>query len=302
MTNLLPVVLLLLCSAGPLVLAQIDLNSLDASRNFHTNSRPLKVIKTCDRSLAAATAHMRVFSWKDAEDSLLNLSVRKPQCCSHLGFAVALRILALALDWDSAFMARIADLDRRLEPIAGQWVASASHKPTVESSAFVYSCESGCGGFADRMKGIQSVFLLAFLNDGLASFLHGHPFDVNDALRLTTPAMPPPDWNWNQQKWIRIGLQDFSLNLRRRAFEGASGGVNMQAAEGQAAFARDVILSPMNVWLPPRHSYEWTAFNVDIFPLLRSSPLHAARVVSVYDRRTEPSSSFMRAFLNQETT
>jgi hypothetical protein len=152
------------------------------------------------------------------------------------------------------------------------------------------------------MKGIQSVFLISFLNDGLASFLHGYPFDINEVLQLATPAMPPPEWKWEQQKWIRIALQDFSLALRRRALEGAASNVNLETVEGQAAFARDVMLSPMRVWLPPKHSFEWIGFNVDMYPLLRTSPLHAARVAAVYDQRIHASTSFMHSFLTQETT
>lgn len=292
--------LFLLSSNGPFVLAQ--LSNLEAPRNFHANNLPLKEIKMCDRGLAAAAEHMRAFSWTDAEESLLKLIATKPKCASHLGFAVSLRLLALALDWDNTSLLRIADLDRRLAPIAGRWVAPVSHKPSVDSSAFVYSCHGGCGGFADRMKGIQSVFLIAFLNDGLASFLHGHPFDINNVFQLSTPAMPPPEWKWEQQKWIRIALQDFSLALRRRALEGTASKVNLQTVEGQAAFARDVMLSPMRVWLPPKHSFEWVGFNVDMYPLLRASPLHAARVASVYDQNVQTSASFMHSFLTQETT
>lgn len=256
----------------------------------------------CDRGLAATVDHMRAFSWSDAEESLLSLSVAKPSCTSHLGFAAALKILALAQDWSSTLLVRIGDLDRRLAPIAGRWVATVAHKPSLTSSAFVYSCDGGCGGFADRMKGIQSVFLLSFLNDGLVSFLHSKPFDINEALQLATPAMPPPEWKWDEQKWIRIALQDFSLALRRRALEGTASGVNLQTVEGQAAFARDVLLSPMSVWLPPNHSFEWTGFNVDMHPLLRASPLHAARAAAVYNSNIRPSASFMAAFLAQETT
>jgi hypothetical protein len=296
--------LMLLASSGQFASAQ--LNTLHIPRNFHENTLPKKQITMCDRGLSDATGYLRSFSWTDAEEALLDLSVSKPLCVSHLGFAVALKILALALDWDGTHLRRIADLDRRLERSAGRWVATVSHAPTAQSSAFVYSCNGGCGGFADRMKGMQSVFLLAFLNDGLASFLHADPFDINDALQLVTPAMPPPDWNWNKQKWIRIALQDFSLSLRRRAMEGAAAGVNLQAVEGQAAFARDVLLSPMNVWLPPEHSFDWTAFNVDIYPLLRASPLLAARVAAVYNSKLRPSArgtpSFMQSFLMQETT
>ncbi len=294
------VMLLPLLLTGAVALA--PLNGLETPRNFHTNSLPPKQIKLCDRGIAAAADHMRSFSWADAEEALLELSVAKPRCTSHLGFAVSLKLLALALDWSRSLLARIDDLDRRLAPIAGRWVASVAHKPTLHSSAFVYSCDGGCGGFADRMKGIQSVFLLAYLNDGLASFLHAQPFDVNEALQLATPALPPPEWKWDEQKWIRIALQDFSLALRRRALEGAASNVNLQTVEGQASFARDVLLAPMSVWLPPGHSFEWTAFNVDIYPLLRTSPFHAARVASVYGQHVAPSASFMRAFLSQETT
>ena len=280
----------------------MPMDVLDAPRNFHTNSLPAKQIKACNRGLAAAAEHMRSFLWTDAEESLLSLSSAKPQCTSHLGFAVALKLLALAFDWNNSSLARIDDLDRRLAPIAGRWVASVAHKPSQHSSAFVYSCDGGCGGFADRMKGVQSVFLLAFLNDGLASFLHAKPFDINEVLRLATPAMPPPEWKWEDQKWIRIALQDFSLALRRRALEGAASGGNSQSVEGQSAFARDVLMSPMSVWLPPGHSFEWTGLNVDIYPLLRASPLHAARVAAVYNENIEPSASFMGSFLRQETT
>jgi hypothetical protein len=296
-----PIALLLsLILSATFALAQ--LNGIDSPRNFHTNSLPPKQIKLCDRGLAAAANHMRLFEWTDAEEALLKLSVNKPRCTSHLGFAVSLKLLALALDWSSSSLSRIDDLDRRLAPIAGQWVTSVAHKPTQRSSAFVYSCDAGCGGFADRMKGIQSVFLLAFLNDGMASFLHAHPFDVNDVLQLATPALPPPEWKWDDQKWIRIALQDFSLALRRRALQGAASSVNLQTVEGQSSFARDVLLAPMSVWLPPGHSFEWTAFNVDMYPLLRTSPLHAARVAAVYGQHIAPSSSFMHAFLSQETT
>ena len=292
--------LMMLVTSAPSALAQLD--GISTPRHFHTNPLPPEKIKLCDRGLAAATDHMRAFSWTDAEDSLLQLASTKPQCVSHLGFAVALKLVALALDWDGRSLARIAALDRRLAPTAGQWVSSVAHKPTVHSSAFVYSCNGGCGGFADRMKGIQSVFLLAFLNDGMASFLHAVPFDINDIFQLATPAMPPPEWKWDEQKWIRVALQDFSLSLRRRALEGAVPGVNAQLVEGHAAFARDVLMAPMSVWLPPKHSFDWSAFNVDIYPLLRMSPLHAARVASVYDDTIAPSASFMRSFLNQETT
>ncbi len=291
---------LLLSSSGPFAFA--NLNNIEAPRNFHKNSLSIKEIKICDRGLAAATEHMRAFSWTDAEESLLELTVAKPQCASHLGFAVSLKILALALDWGNNTLWRIADLDRRLAPLAGRWVPQVSHKPSADSGAFVYSCNGACGGFADRMKGIQSVFLMSFLNDGLASFLHSHPFDINDVFQLATPAMPPPEWQWEQQKWVRIALQDFSLSLRRRALEGTSSHVNVEAVEGQASFARDVLLSPMRVWLPPKHSFEWTAFNVDMYPLLRSSPIHAARVASIYDQSALASASFMHAFLAQETT
>ena len=291
---------LFLCAIANLALAQ--LNGLEAPRNFHTNPLPLKQIQLCDRGIAAAVDHMRAFSWSDAEESLLSLSVSQPSCSSHLGFAAALKVLALAQDWSSALLVRIGDLDRRLAPIAGRWVATVAHKPSRTSSAFVYSCDGGCGGFADRMKGIQSVFLLSFLNDGLVSFLHSKPFDINDALQLTTPAMPPPEWKWDEQRWIRISLQDFSLALRRRALEGTASGVILQTVEGQAAFTRDVLLSPMSVWLPPNHSFEWTGFNVDMHPLLRASPLHAARAAAVYNNNIRPSASFMSAFLTQETT
>jgi len=292
--------LTMFATMAPQAFAQLD--GLSSPRNFHTNPLPSKQIKLCDRGLAAATDLMRTFSWADAEQSLLKLTVSKPQCSSHLGFAVSLRLLALALDWGRGSLVRIAALDRRLAPNAGQWVQSVVHKPTVDSSAFVYSCDSGCGGFADRMKGIQSVFLLAFLNDGMASFLHARPFDINDIFQLATPAMPPPEWRWDEQKWVRIALQDFSLSLNRRALEGIVPGVNPQVVEGHAAFARDVLLAPMSVWLPPKHSFDLSAFNVDIYPLLRMSPLHAARVASVYDRNIASSASFMRSFLSQETT